>query len=114
MDKLASFAYTAPSTWWSSASAGASRNIRQLYVKDPFLSASENILWYEEGIHVPPRVFYVVPWHLSKSHFKEIELGGSGIFRPEVTIPAGLKYPVMAWGLGLERLAMFLQLICYI
>ena len=39
---------------------------------------------------------------------KEIELGGSGIFRPEVTIPAGLKYPVMAWGLGLERLAMFL------
>ncbi|EQD78876.1 phenylalanyl-tRNA synthetase, alpha chain, partial [mine drainage metagenome] len=39
---------------------------------------------------------------------KEIELGGSGIFRPEVTIPVGLKYPVIAWGLGLERLAMIL------
>ena len=35
-----------------------------------------------------------------------IELGGSGIFRPEVTQPFGCKVPVMAWGLGLERLAM--------
>ncbi|RME75966.1 MAG: phenylalanine--tRNA ligase subunit alpha, partial [Planctomycetota bacterium] len=35
-----------------------------------------------------------------------IELGGSGIFRPEVTEPLGCKYPVLAWGLGLERLAM--------
>ncbi len=37
---------------------------------------------------------------------KEVELGGSGIFRPEVTGPIGLKYPVFAFGLGLERLAM--------
>lgn len=35
-----------------------------------------------------------------------IELGGAGIFRPEVTRPAGCKHPVLAWGLGLERLAM--------
>lgn len=35
-----------------------------------------------------------------------IELGGAGIFRPEVTLPLGIKYPVLAWGLGLERLAM--------
>jgi phenylalanyl-tRNA synthetase alpha chain len=35
-----------------------------------------------------------------------MELGGSGIFRPEVTEPIGLKNPVLAWGLGLERLAM--------
>ena len=35
-----------------------------------------------------------------------IELGGSGIFRPEVTEPFGIKYPVLAWGLGLERMAM--------
>ncbi len=35
-----------------------------------------------------------------------LELGGAGIFRPEVTEPLGLKYPVLAWGLGLERLAM--------
>lgn len=35
-----------------------------------------------------------------------MELGGSGIFRPEVTEPVGVKNPVLAWGLGLERLAM--------
>lgn len=33
-----------------------------------------------------------------------IELGGSGIFRPEVTVPLlGKDIPVLAWGLGLER-----------
>ena len=35
-----------------------------------------------------------------------IELGGSGVFRPEVTQPLGCEVPVLAWGLGLERLAM--------
>jgi phenylalanyl-tRNA synthetase alpha chain len=35
-----------------------------------------------------------------------MELGGAGIFRPEVTAPFGLKWPVLAWGLGLERLVM--------
>jgi phenylalanyl-tRNA synthetase alpha chain len=32
------------------------------------------------------------------------ELGGSGIFRPEVVKPLlGVEAPVLAWGLGLER-----------
>ncbi len=35
-----------------------------------------------------------------------IELCGMGIFRPEVLAPMGIKYPVLAWGGGLERLAM--------
>jgi phenylalanyl-tRNA synthetase alpha chain len=35
-----------------------------------------------------------------------IELGGAGIFRPEVSLPLGIEHPVLAWGLGLERLAM--------
>jgi len=35
-----------------------------------------------------------------------IELGGSGIFRPEVTSPLGIKDPVLAWGLGSGRLYM--------
>ncbi|MFX0047569.1 MAG: phenylalanine--tRNA ligase subunit alpha [Candidatus Hermodarchaeota archaeon] len=37
-----------------------------------------------------------------------LEMGGSGIFRPEVTYPWGIKDPirVLAWGCGLERLAM--------
>ncbi|MDP3918593.1 MAG: phenylalanine--tRNA ligase subunit alpha [Nanoarchaeota archaeon] len=36
-----------------------------------------------------------------------VELGGAGIFRPEVTAPMGIDVPVMAWGLGIDRLAMF-------
>ncbi len=35
-----------------------------------------------------------------------IELCGMGIFRPEVVAPFGIKYPVLAWGGGLERLVM--------
>ena len=37
-----------------------------------------------------------------------LEMGGSGIFRPEVTYPFGIKEPtrVLAWGQGLERIAM--------
>ncbi len=37
---------------------------------------------------------------------KWLELGGAGIFRPEVTAPFGIKHPVLAWGQGFERLAM--------
>jgi len=37
---------------------------------------------------------------------KWLEYGGAGIFRPEVTSPFGVKHPVLAWGLGLERLVM--------
>jgi phenylalanyl-tRNA synthetase alpha chain len=32
-----------------------------------------------------------------------LELGGAGIFRPEVSIPLAGVYPVLAWGLSLER-----------
>jgi phenylalanyl-tRNA synthetase alpha chain len=39
-------------------------------------------------------------------HGKWMELGGAGVFRPEVTAPFGVKYPVLAWGQGFERLAM--------
>ncbi len=35
-----------------------------------------------------------------------VEMGGSGLFRPEVTQPMGVDDRVLAWGLGLERLAM--------
>ena len=35
-----------------------------------------------------------------------MELGGCGIFRPEVTKPLGVENNVLAWGFGLERLAM--------
>jgi len=35
-----------------------------------------------------------------------MELCGMGMFRPEVLAPFGIKHPVLAWGGGLERLAM--------
>ncbi|MHA1593859.1 MAG: phenylalanine--tRNA ligase subunit alpha [Candidatus Baldrarchaeia archaeon] len=38
-----------------------------------------------------------------------MEVAGSGLFRPEVLIPLGIDYPrvqVLAWGIGIERLAM--------
>ena len=37
---------------------------------------------------------------------KWIELFGMGIFRPEVTKPLGISKPVLAWGGGIERIAM--------
>jgi len=37
---------------------------------------------------------------------KWVELFGMGIFRPEVTLPIRVKNPVLAWGGGLERIAM--------
>jgi phenylalanyl-tRNA synthetase alpha chain len=35
-----------------------------------------------------------------------MEFGGSGIFRPELTLPLGITVPVIAWGLGVDRLYM--------
>jgi len=46
---------------------------------------------------VEPTVYHPI-------HKKWIELGGAGIFRPEVVVPLlGKDIPVLAWGLGLER-----------
>ena len=40
----------------------------------------------------------------SKATRSWIELSGSGVFRPEVTMPLGVRVPVLAWGPGVERL----------
>jgi phenylalanyl-tRNA synthetase alpha chain len=53
----------------------------------PFTEPSVELVAYKEG----------AGW---------FEFGGSGIFRPELTIPLGVKVPVIAWGLGVERLFM--------
>ncbi len=53
---------------------------------------------------------YTEPSLQSVVYFEElnkwVELCGMGIFRPEVTLPVGVKNPVLAWGGGLERLVM--------
>jgi len=47
-----------------------------------------------------------VELHVKHPELGWMELGGAGIFRPEVTVPLGVNVPVIAWGLGLDRMAM--------
>ncbi|MDD3263926.1 MAG: phenylalanine--tRNA ligase subunit alpha [Candidatus Nanoarchaeia archaeon] len=53
---------------------------------------------------------YTEPSLEAYGYFEElgrwVELINSGIFRPESLAPYGINVPVIAWGLGLERLAM--------
>lgn len=44
--------------------------------------------------------------HMKHPKLGWLELGGAGIFRPEVTLPHNVTAPVIAWGLGLDRMAM--------
>lgn len=64
-----------------------------------------------ERINIRPGYFPYTEPSLEVEMYLEgdwMELGGAGIFRPEVTHPFGVKHPVLAWGLGLERLVMAL------
>lgn len=36
-----------------------------------------------------------------------IELAGAGMFREEMLTPLGIKVPVLAWGIGIDRIGMF-------
>jgi phenylalanyl-tRNA synthetase alpha chain len=47
-----------------------------------------------------------VELHVNHPTLGWMELGGSGIFRPELTAPLGVDVPVLAWGLGIDRMAM--------
>lgn len=47
-----------------------------------------------------------VELHVRHPRLGWMELGGAGLFRPEVTLPVGVQVPVIAWGLGLDRMAM--------
>ncbi len=47
-----------------------------------------------------------VELHVKHPDLGWMELGGAGMFRPEVTAPLGVHVPVIAWGLGLDRMAM--------
>jgi len=63
-----------------------------------------------EQIHFAPAYFPFtepsVEIHMKHPKLGWTELGGAGIFRPEVTRPQGVEVPVIAWGLGLDRMAM--------
>jgi len=65
------------------------------------LGMSEVKLWPTYFPYTEPSLEVV---GYSKTVGAWIELSGSGVFRPEVTIPLGVKVPVLAWGPGIERL----------
>lgn len=63
-----------------------------------------------DKVRFKPDYFPFTEPSVELSAFKEgygwVEFGGSGIFRPEVTLPLGIEVPVIAWGLGIDRLFM--------
>jgi phenylalanyl-tRNA synthetase alpha chain len=63
-----------------------------------------------DKIRFKPDYFPFTEPSVELSAYKEgygwVEFGGSGIFRPEVTLSLGVKEPVIAWGLGVDRLFM--------
>jgi len=63
----------------------------------------------EEVQYLPAYFPYTEPsveMHVRHPDLGWMELGGAGLLRPEVTRPLGVDHPVIAWGLGLDRMAM--------
>lgn len=70
---------------------------------------AEEIAGAEEVKYVPGYFPFTEPSievHIKHPVLGWFELGGSGIFRPEVTEPLGIDVPVLAWGLGIDRMAL--------
>ena len=63
-----------------------------------------------EGVRFKPSYYPYTEPSLDAEVYVEgigwMEMGGAGIFREEVTAPLGINYPVLAWGLGVSRIAM--------
>lgn len=70
---------------------------------------AEEVAGAEEVKYVPGYFPFTEPSievHIKHPKLGWFELGGSGIFRPEVTRAMGLDVPVLAWGLGIDRMAL--------
>lgn len=70
---------------------------------------AEEVAGAEEVKYVPGYFPFTEPSievHIKHPVLGWFELGGSGIFRPEVTEPLGIHVPVLAWGLGIDRMAL--------
>jgi phenylalanyl-tRNA synthetase alpha chain len=63
-----------------------------------------------EGVRFKPSYYPYTEPSLDAEVYVEgigwIEMGGAGVFREEVTAPLGINYHVLAWGLGVSRIAM--------
>lgn len=70
---------------------------------------AEEVAGAEEVKYVPGYFPFTEPSievHIKHPILGWFELGGSGIFRPEVTKALGIDVPVLAWGLGIDRMAL--------
>ncbi len=70
---------------------------------------AEEVAGAEDVRYVPGYFPFTEPSvevHIKHPELGWFELGGSGIFRPEVTEPLGIDVPVLAWGLGIDRMAL--------
>ena len=70
---------------------------------------AEEIAGAEEYKFLPAYFPFTEPsveMHIRHPRLGWVEGGGAGLFRPEVCLPLGIEVPVIAWGLGLDRMAM--------
>ena len=70
---------------------------------------AEEVAGAQEVKYVPGYFPFTEPSievHIKHPVLGWFELGGSGIFRPEVTKAMGVDVPVLAWGLGIDRMAL--------
>lgn len=70
---------------------------------------AEEVAGAEEVRYVPGYFPFTEPSievHIKHPKLGWFELGGSGIFRPEVSQSLGIDVPVLAWGLGIDRMAL--------
>ncbi len=70
---------------------------------------AEEVAGATEVMYVPGYFPFTEPSvevHIKHPVLGWFELGGAGIFRPEVTQPLGVHVPVLAWGLGIDRMAL--------
>ncbi len=70
---------------------------------------AEEVAGAEEVRYVPGYFPFTEPSievHIKHPKLGWFELGGSGIFRPEVSKSLGIDVPVLAWGLGIDRMAL--------
>lgn len=70
---------------------------------------AEEIAGAEEYKFLPAYFPFTEPsveMHIKHPVLGWVEGGGAGLFRPEVCRPLGIDVPVIAWGLGLDRMAM--------
>jgi len=75
-----------------------------------YLKEILNALGFERIKFMPSYFPYTEPsvqalvYHGAKGEW--LEVLGAGMFRPELLRPLGIRYPVLAWGIGLSRLIM--------